>query len=77
MSRRKVNSPDKLDLEQLISQFEELITLCERLQDENIHLRAKQVQLQSSHTRLVDKNELSRRKLETMITRLKTLEAEL
>ncbi len=77
MSTKKSKKNDQFDLEQLIQQLEELIALCERLQDENIRLRAKHVQLQSSHSRLADKNELSRRKLETMITRLKTLEAEL
>ncbi len=77
MNMRKTSPAERLDLEQLIRQFEELIALCERLQEENIRLRAKHSQLQSSHARLADKTELSRRQLETMISRLKTLEAEL
>lgn len=77
MKSTKLNTPDQIDLDLLIQQFEELIDLCERLQEENYKLRARHAQLQSSHARLADKNELSRRKIETMVSRLKILETEL
>lgn len=77
MTSKKINAPAKLDLDQLASRLEELIELCERLQAENLRLKAAQAQMQAAHGRLADRADLSRRKLEAMITRLKTLEAEL
>jgi cell division protein ZapB len=75
MTSKKINAI--LDLDVLTSQIEELIELCERLHEENLRLKAKQAQLQSHHSRLVDRHDQSRRKIEAMIARLKTLEAEL
>jgi cell division protein ZapB len=77
MTSKQVNSPQKLDLDLLTLRVEELIRLCERLREENNRLKAVQIQLQAAQTRLADKNELSRTKLESMIARLKTLEVEL
>jgi cell division protein ZapB len=77
MTSKKVNTPEKVDLDALASQLEDLIALCERLQAENLRLKSSQAQIQSTHGRLSDRTDLSRRKLEAMISRLKTLEAEL
>jgi len=77
MTAKQINSPQKLDLDLLTLRVEELIKLCERLREENARLKAAQTQLQAAHSRLADKNELSRAKLESMISRLKTLEVEL
>jgi len=77
MSSKKISGPDKVDLDSLVHQLEELITLCERLHDENTRLKSKQTQLQATHGRLADRSDSSRRKIEAMISRLKTLEAEL
>jgi cell division protein ZapB len=76
MTSKKVNT-EKVDLDVLASQLEELVGLCERLQAENLRLKSGQAQAQSAHGRLADRAELSRRKIEAMISRLKTLEAEL
>ena len=77
MTSKKVNTPEKLDMDALASQIEDLIELCERLQDENLRLKSKQAQLQSHHSRLIDRSDQSKRRIEAMISRLKTLEAEL
>ena len=77
MTSKQINSPQKLDLDLLTQRVEELIKLCDRLREENTRLKATQTQLQTAHARLADKNELSRTKLESMISRLKTLEVEL
>lgn len=77
MTSKQINSPQKLDLDLLTQRVEELIRLCDRLREENNRLKAAQTQLQASQSRLADKNELSRTKLESMIARLKSLEVEL
>jgi cell division protein ZapB len=77
MTSKQINSPQKLDLDLLTQRLEELIRLCERLREENNRLKAVQIQMQAAQTRLADKNELSRARLESMIMRLKTLEVEL
>lgn len=77
MTSKQINSPQKLDLNLLTLRVEELIKLCERLREENSRLKAALTQTQSAQSRLADKNELSRAKLESMIARLKTLEVEL
>lgn len=77
MTSKRINAVEKLDLELLTSQLEELIALCERLQDENDRLRARQSQMEAQQARLLESNEFSRNKIETMISRLKVMEAEL
>jgi cell division protein ZapB len=77
MTSKQINSPQKLDLDLLTLRIEELIKLCERLREENNRLKAAHAQLQVTQTRLTDKNDLSRAKIEAMISRLKTLEVEL
>ena len=77
MTSKQINSPQKLDLDLLTLRVEELIKLCEHLREENTRLKVVQTQLQAAQSRLADKNELSRTKLESMITRLKSLEVEL
>jgi len=54
----------------------ELIQLCEHLKAENIALRSKQAALLSERSELVDKNELARERVETILSRLKELEPE-
>jgi len=77
MTSKQINSPQKLDLDLLALRVDELIRLCERLHEENNRLKAAQIQLRAAQSRLADKNELSRTRLESMIARLKTLEVEL
>jgi cell division protein ZapB len=52
----------------------QLISLCERLDRENKSLRGKETDWARERTRLIEKNELARSRVEAMITRLKSLE---
>lgn len=63
-----------------LDDFEErlfkLIRLVEQLKAENITLRARQATLLEERTELVDKNELARKKVESILSRLKEMETE-
>ena len=54
----------------------ELIKLCDQLKEENIRLRARQASLLSERSELVDKNELARTRVESILSRLKETESE-
>ncbi len=62
------------DLRKLEYQIDELIQVCKRLQEENNTLRNKQAGLLTERAKLLEKNELARNRVETMILRLKTME---
>lgn len=53
---------------QLLSEFDRLVT-------ENQSLKDKQKSWQQERTRLIEKNEMARTRVESMIHRLKSLEA--
>ena len=52
----------------------ELIDMADRLKVENASLRARQGNLVEERSRLIEKNDLARAKVEAIITRLKSLE---
>ena len=54
--------------------IDELIKLCEKLAMENRALRAKQQSLTVDRARLIEKNELAKTRVESMLNRLKALE---
>jgi len=60
----------------LEAKLDELIRQCNRLQQENAQLKTREAQWQQERVRLVEKNELARTRVEAMITRLKSLEAQ-
>lgn len=62
-------------LERLEQQVTGLVALCERLRQENRSLREQQDGLVEERARLIEKNEMARSKVEQMISRLKSLEA--
>jgi cell division protein ZapB len=65
------------DLLQLLeSKLDLLIEQCSKLGEENSHLKEQQSEWQGERVRLVEKNELARTRVEAMISRLKSLEAE-
>ena len=64
------------ELKALEAKVEELIQAMGQLQNENSNLRAQQTQLMTERTDLLQKTELARTRVETMITRLKALEQE-
>lgn len=63
-------------LSTLESKLDALIAACERLSRENQHLQSQKSDWLRERTRLVEKNELARVRVEAMIARLKSLEAE-
>jgi cell division protein ZapB len=62
------------DLDTLERQVEELIRTCRQLKDENTSLRARQESLVSERAELIEKTELARNRVESMISRLKSME---
>ena len=58
----------------LENKLNQLISLCERLDRENKSLREKESDWARERTRLIEKNEMARNRVEAMITRLKSLE---
>lgn len=63
-------------LSNLEHKLEQLIGLCDRLNRENKGLREKESDWAREKTRLVEKNELARTRVEAMIARLKSLETQ-
>jgi cell division protein ZapB len=66
-----------MDEQQLISlerKIDELIKLCDVLNAENNSLKNRESTWTHERARLVEKNELARNKVESMIIRLKALE---
>jgi len=67
---------NRLDLEKFATRVEELLALCERLQQENARLRVQNNRLLNERVALVEKGELSRQRIESIVSRLKTMEVE-
>ena len=61
-------------LQALAQKIDELIELCNELNRENQLLKAENAGWQHERQDLIDKNELARSKVETMINRLRTME---
>ncbi len=62
------------DLDTLERKVTELIELCQLLARENRALRNQQGNWSAERAKLIEKNELAKSKVESMITRLKSLE---
>jgi len=62
------------DWKTLESKIDELIDLCSVLTRENRALRAQQQNWTTERAKLIEKNELAKSRVESMITRLKALE---
>lgn len=62
------------DLQKLENQIDSLIDTVGQLKQENTHLRHQQDSLVSERSQLIEKTELARKRVEAMITRLKSLE---
>jgi cell division protein ZapB len=65
---------DEQDFTGLEGKVDELIKLCELLNNENNALKSKASNWTLERAKLVEKNEMARAKIEAMITRLKSLE---
>ena len=66
---------DTLDTRALEEKIDQLVRICERLEDENRALRDQQNSLMAERAALVEKSELARSRVEAMITRLRGMEA--
>jgi len=62
-------------LEHLESKLDELISLCSSLDMENKSLRGRESEWSNERRQLLIKNETARTKVESMITRLKSMES--
>ena len=67
---------DDLDLKKLETRVDDLIKAVERLQQENKTLRDSQTHLMTERTQLIEKTELARTRVESMIERLRAMEDE-
>jgi cell division protein ZapB len=65
-----------LEIQKLEAKIDELINLCEELERKHATLEQDRENWQSERTRLLEKNELAKSKVEAMIMRLKALEQE-
>jgi len=62
------------DWKTLENKIDELVDLCNVLSRENRALRAQQQNWTTERAKLIEKNELAKSRVESMITRLKALE---
>ena len=69
------NELEELELKQLEARVEELIQTCAVLKDENHSLRQHQGSLVSERSKLIEKTETARIRVEAMINRLKAMES--
>lgn len=65
---------DNDNLTKLEQRIDELISACRRLSEENHTLKSGQQNLSDEHARLVEKTQVARSRIESMIGRLKALE---
>lgn len=60
-------------LEQLSDQLDQLISHCEQLRLDNASLKKREQEWLGEKTKLIEKNDLARSRVEAMITHLKSL----
>lgn len=63
-----------LDMKSFEAQVNELIGMCDELREENRALRSQQNHLIAERASLIEKSELARSRVESMIARLKAME---
>ncbi len=69
-----VDTMEDTDLQTLMARLELLITRVEQLKSQNGLLLAQEKTWREERAHLIEKNEIARRKVESMISRLKALE---
>jgi cell division protein ZapB len=63
-------------LQQLEQKIDRLIALCDHLQAENRSLREREGNLMRERSKLIEKNDSARTRVEAMISRLKNLDVD-
>ncbi|MEJ2418473.1 MAG: TIGR02449 family protein [Exilibacterium sp.] len=71
-----MNDNASITLQKLENKLDQLLQLCEGLSLENRSLKTREADLLLERTRLMEKNEIARSRVEAMIHRLKSLEEE-
>jgi cell division protein ZapB len=61
-------------LRSVSDKIDQLLSYCRKLEQDNATLRERQEEWLNERTRLIQKNDLARNKIEAMIGRLKALE---
>lgn len=64
-----------LELKRLDESVDELLDIIKQLREENIQLRSQQEFLQVERSKLMEKNETARTRVEAIINRLKAMES--
>ena len=64
------------DSDKFEEKLDRLIELCQQLKQENQALREREAGLVGERSQLIEKNEMARQKIETLINRLRNLSAE-
>ena len=64
------------DSDKFEEKLDQLIELCQQLKQENQALREREAGLVGERGQLIEKNEMARQKIKTMISRLRNLSAE-
>ncbi len=64
----------ELDIKALETRIDDLIRTCKRLKEENLSLKNQQISLKNERARLIEKNELARVRVESILNRLKGME---
>ena len=62
------------DITNLENRIDELITICDQLKSENTVLRERQDLLSEERERLIEKADLARTRVESILTRLRSME---
>ena len=74
MSTEDTNKRFDLELQRLEKRLDELVVVCQKLQEENHSLKHRQDTLIEERATLLQKNEQVRARVEAMISRLKAME---
>lgn len=67
---------DDVGVSELEQTVQDLIRLCNRLHEENSALRAREAELVKERDELLERNEIAKERVESIITRLKDMEHE-
>lgn len=77
MAKRNKHNTAEVDLARFENSLGELIKMCERLQVENTRLRNELLRVKAENREISVKSDMSRNKMEAIISRLKTMELEI
>jgi len=69
-----MSTSDRSDIIQLENRIDELIEICDKLKNENTLLQDRQEILVEERAKLIDKAEMARVRVESMLIRLRSME---